>query len=225
MENYVEILAAAPDAKAQRQLLTGIIGRPWLHARLLNSLSRMEYVGVRKILKSRRSESLDYDGLQHILEEAAHALRLKKAALAMADNRVSVATYSDADTLAGDAGEAYLQGVDRAAQEVLSDIGEDRRDDLNYILTSAAVEVRAQAFYPLYESCLRAQDVKVSVSAIVRDESRHLSQMAAFLSERLPEWRSRLEKVLEAEKRLFGAFLSAVSQKMLDDLARQSGAA
>ena len=46
----------------------------------MNTLARMEYVGVRPILKSRRAEHLELDGLQHILDEAVHALRLKKTA-------------------------------------------------------------------------------------------------------------------------------------------------
>ena len=219
----VHTLAAVPDPEGQRQLLTEIIGRPLLHARLLNSLSRMEYVGVRKILKNRCSQSLDYTGLQHIMEEAAHALRLKKAALTLAvGHQACVATYSDSDTLAGDAGEAYLQNLDRTAQDVLSDVREDGRDDLNYLLTSAAVEIRAQAFYPLYESCLRAAGVKISVASIIRDEVRHSSEMATLLDERLPDWRSRLVRVMDRERLLFGEFLAALREALRSSRELQS---
>src|SRR5688500_9357325 len=117
----------------------------------------MEYVGVRKILKSRRSEHLDIEGLQHILDETVHALRLKKAALALAAvGGAAVSTFAAADTLAGEVGEAYMQGVDRAAEAALADLPEQSRTEVNYLLSSAAIEVRAQAFYPMYESCLRA---------------------------------------------------------------------
>ena len=94
-----------------------------LHARFVNTLSRLEYVGVRKILKSRRSEQIDLDGLQHILDEAVHALRLKKAAVALAGGGGdSVVTFADDATLAGDAGEGYLQALDRRAEEALLDL-------------------------------------------------------------------------------------------------------
>jgi hypothetical protein len=210
MQQYVESMNRAPARQRQAELLDRIIGRPAQHARLLNTFSRMEYVGVRKMLKSRRSEHLDLDGLQHMLDETIHALRLKKAALALAGDPELVDTYAAADTLAGDAGEAYLQSVDRAAEAALSDVSEEQRVQVNYLLSSAAIEVRAEAFYPLYEERLRAHGVPVSVAAILRDEDRHLQEMAERLESTLPSWRPRLEAVLDAEARFFAMFLEAV---------------
>jgi hypothetical protein len=186
---------------------------------LLNTLSRLEYVGVRKMLKSRRAERLDLDGLQHVLDETVHALRLKKAALAVAGAPDGVATFSDADTLAGDAAESYLQAVDRAAEAALADVPEPARVEANYLLSSAAIEVRAQAFYPLYERRLREHGIAVSVAAIMRDEDRHLAEMAAGLEREVPDWRARLETVLETERRLFASFVSSLSAALLDAAA------
>ena len=219
MKDYVLALEQASDAQRQRALLDRIIAVPAVHARLLNTLSRMEYVGVRKLLKSRRSEALDLDGLQHMLDETIHAMRLKKAALALAGSgtggdglgSAAVATYAPAHTLGGDAGEDYLQGVDAAAEATLSDLSEAARVEVNYLLTSAAIEVRAQAFYPLYESRLRAAGISVSVAAIMKDEDRHLGEMAHGLSTLLPEWRARLERVLVAERTLFARFVDAIA--------------
>jgi hypothetical protein len=214
MQHYVESMNRLPDRQRQSALLDRIISRPADHARLLNTFSRMEYVGVRKMLKSRRSEQLDLDGLQHMLDETIHALRLKKAALALAPDKHAVDTYGAADTLAGDAGEAYLQAVDHAAQATLSDLTEQERVEVNYLLSSAAIEVRAEAFYPLYEERLRAHGVPVSVAAILRDEDRHLAEMATRLDAALPSWRPRLEAVLDAEARFFATFLQAVAAQV-----------
>src|SRR6185503_6170860 len=93
-----------------------IIARPAVHARFVNTLARLEYIGVRKMLKSRRADSLDLDGLQHILDEAVHTMRLKKAALALAGGGAAVATFAAAHTLAGDAGERYFQALDHHAE-------------------------------------------------------------------------------------------------------------
>ncbi len=210
MRAYVETLDRSPSLSRQRELLDHIIARPPLHARLVNTFARMEYVGVRKILKSRRCESLDLDGIQHMLDETVHALRLKKGALALAADKGQVATFSEQDTLAGDAGEDYLQAVDRAAEQALADLSEDRRVEVNYLLTSAAIEVRAQAFYPLYESRLRAAGAALSVAAIMRDEDRHLQEMATRLQACLPDWRPRLERVLVQEAAAFDRFLAAL---------------
>jgi hypothetical protein len=211
MRSYVEVSARHPNATRIGPLLDRIIPDVALHARFVNTLARMEYVGVRKILKSRRAEHLDIDGLQHILDEAVHALRLKKAATALAGREAArVQTFADGDTLAGDAGEGYLQALDRRAEEALADLPEAARAEANYLLTSAAIEVRAQIFYPIYDQRLRALGAGFSVAAISKDEDRHLAEMAAGLARRLGDWRPRLEPVLAAEEALFGGFLTEI---------------
>jgi len=211
MREYVTACASHDNAARTRRLLDRIVVDARLHARFVNTLSRLEYVGVRKILKSRRSEQIAIDGLQHILDEAVHALRLKKAAVALAGAGVGdVQTFADGATLAGDEGEGYLQALDRRAEEALMDLPPTARAEANYHLTSAAVEVRAQVFYPIYDQCLQANRVGFSVSAISKDEDRHLEEMAAGLERSLPGWRGRLEAVLAAEEALYARFLAAV---------------
>ena len=170
---------------------------------------------MRKILKSRRSERIGLDGLQHILDEAVHALRLKKAAVALAGGGGDgVVTFADDATLAGDAGEGYLQALDRRAEEALLDLDPAERAEANYHLTSAAIEVRAQVFYPMYDQCLKDNRVGFSVAAISKDEDRHLEEMAVGLERSLPEWRRRLEAVLAAEEALYARFLAAVEDAL-----------
>jgi len=210
MRDYVKACAAHENAARTRWLLHKIVADREMHARFVNTLARLEYVGVRKILKSRRSERIGLDGLQHILDEAVHALRLKKAAVALAGSGDGVLTFADGATLAGNAGESYLQALDRRAEETWRDLTLDQRGDANYHLTSAAVEVRAQVFYPIYDECLRLNEVGFSVSAISKDEDRHLEEMAVGLERALPDWRRRLEAVLAAEEALYARFLIAV---------------
>jgi hypothetical protein len=229
MQNYVAACARQANSARIGALLDRIIPDPAAHARFVNTLARLEYVGVRKILKSRRSERLDLDGLQHILDEAVHALRLKKAAALLADKSgTTVQTFAAGDTLAGDAGEAYLQGLDRRAEAVLAARREPSsaetgwRGEANYLLTSAAIEVRAQVFYPLYESRLRAHAAPFSVAMIGKDEDRHLAEMAEGLEARLGAWRSLLEPVLAEEDLLFGRFLDAIDAVLNAAAARPS---
>jgi hypothetical protein len=215
MRRYVEASAGHENVARTERLLERIVPHPKLHARFVNTLARLEYVGVRKILKSRRAERLDLDGIQHILDEAVHTLRLKKAAAALgaaSGAQVDVATFADGATLAGDAGENYLQALDHRAEEALGDLLPGERAEANYLLTSAAVEVRAQVFYPLYERILKTCDAGFSVAAISKDEDRHLSEMAAGLGANLSDWRRRLEPLLAAEESLFARFLGAVEE-------------
>jgi hypothetical protein len=213
MRSYVEAAARHDNVVRTQRLLDRIVPDPRLHARFVNTLARMEYVGVRKILKSRRAERLDLDGIQHILDEAVHAMRLKKAAAALGKaSGASVRTFATGDTLAGDAGETYLQALDHRAEETLADLPADLRAEANYLLTSAAVEVRAQVFYPAYDRTLKACDAGFSVAAITKDEDRHLDEMTAGLEAVLPDWRTRFEPVVAAEEALYARFLGAIEQ-------------
>ena len=212
LKRYVDARAQHPDTRRLEALLDRIIPRPALHARFVNTLARLEYIGVRKMVKSRRAERLDLDGLQHLLDEAVHALRLKKAAAALGALgavRIDVATFCDADTLAGDAGEDYFQALDRRAEAALAGLADDTRAEANYLLTSAAIEVRAQAFYPVYEQRLRAHGAPFSVAAITKDEDRHLQEMAERLQATLGAAPPDLDAVLDEEERLYARFLDA----------------
>ncbi len=215
MQGYIDAVIAHPDTKRLGGVLRAIAGAPALHARFVNTLSRMEYIGVRKMLKSRRAERMDLDGLQHMLDEGVHALRLKKAASALgAAAGVDVSTFAEPHTLAGSAGEAYFQALDHRAEDIVADLPEAARAEANYLLTSAAIEVRAQVFYPLYDRCLSEAHAGFSVAAITKDEDRHLGEMKEGLARVMVNWRARLEAVLSAEHTLFGGFLDAVEMAL-----------
>src|SRR3954454_5441050 len=116
MREYVAACAAHENAARTGRVLERIVASREAHARFVNTLSRLEYVGVRKMLKSRRSEHIDLDGLQHVLDEGVHALRLKKAPVALgAAAGVDVSTFAPEHTLAGDEAERYFQALDRRA--------------------------------------------------------------------------------------------------------------
>ena len=211
MQRYIDACSHSADATRIEQVLDTIITSPALHARFVNTLARMEYVGVRKLLKSRRAERLDLDGLQHMLDENVHALRLKKAATALAAPLgVTVTTFSDDDTLAGDAGEQYLQALDRCAERELSDLAGERRAEVNYLMTTAAVEVRAQVFYPIYDRRLAAHRAGFSVALITKDDDRHLADVSGHLETELGDWRPRFDRLMQAAAQLFHAFLDSV---------------
>jgi len=208
MHRYVEACAAHPSTRRLDSFLADIVAAPAVHARFVNTLSRLEYVGVRKMLKSRRSERIDLDGLQHVLDEGVHALRLKKAATALgAAAGVDVTTFAPAHTLAGDAAEDYFQALDHRAEAAVADLPATVRAETNYLLTSAAIEVRAQVFYPLYDRRLAEGKAGFSVAAITKDEDRHLDEMKAGLEALASDWRARLEPVLVAEIALFSGLL------------------
>lgn len=217
MKRFTEDLQRHEDSGRLGALLEQVVVDASLHARFVNTLSRMEYVGVRKMLKARHAEDLDEEGLQHVIEEASHALRLKRAALKLAPDRALLEDYSEGATLGGSAGEAYMQGVDRGCERELEALGleERRRAELNYLLSSAVIEVRAEVFYPLYEQALRAAEAPFSVAAIQKDEARHLAEMEEALAAALPEhWEGLVRSALACEAGCFRAWLEAVEQSL-----------
>lgn len=192
-------------------MLDRVVADPVLHARFVNTLSRMEYIGVRKMLKARQADLLDEEGLLHIIEEASHALRLKRAALLLGGQDAGdVRTYSDEHTLAGQAGEDYMQGVDRGCEELLAstDLEAASRCEANYLLSTAAIEIRAEAFYPLYEQCLQAAGAPFSVKSILKDELRHLEEMRESLGRLFPDcWRQLVSQAVALESTCFERWL------------------
>ncbi len=111
--------------------LTGDAGR---HARFLNTLSLLEYIGVRKILKSQPAEGLSAEMLEHILEEARHAYVLKRLALRVGGE--SVATYAAPALLCGEEARRYIQTLDRSAE---IDLKESRDSASGAAATGGAV--------------------------------------------------------------------------------------
>jgi hypothetical protein len=205
MQAFIDACQSGPLRARLERTLRAIVSSPALHARFLNSLSRLEYVGVRKMLKARRAQDLDVNGLQHILEETVHATRLKKFARSVAPPGVCVDTFRAEHTLSGDEAENYFQVVDRAGEEALGQAD----SEASYALTSAAIEIRARAFYPAYQEVLQAAGSRISVSSILSDEEAHLSEMQDRLRADLPDWQQQLERVMQVEARAFEALLDS----------------
>jgi hypothetical protein len=210
MQAFVDSCRQQASFERQGCLVSAIVKSPDTHARFLNTLARLEYVGVRKMLKARHSQDLDLEGLQHVLEEVVHSIRLKKFAHAVAPVGVCVASFSREHTLAGDAAEAYFQRVDRASAETLV----HPNAESNYLLTSAAIEVRARVFYPAYQAALQAADLQVSVASIMNDEEQHLAQMQTGLQAAVPNWQNLLERVMRVEEQAFLALLDAFASAL-----------
>ncbi|MFT7517464.1 MAG: hypothetical protein ACI84O_001256 [Myxococcota bacterium] len=219
MQDYLQQAAAQDCMQQLHAVLPQIISSPLLHARMVNTLSRMEYVGTRKILKARHSARVDNDGLMHIIEEASHALRLKRAAIKLnGGSEDGIATYSEAHTLAGDAAENYLQQVDRACEKIIADSGLafDDQSEANYLLSSVAIEVRADCFYPVYEQCLVDAGAPFSVASILKDEVKHLKEMgdkAAILFGK--NWREVFDQAFAAESKFFIDWASNIESAAL----------
>ncbi len=134
---------------------------PEIHARFLNTVSLLEYIGARKILKSQTASSINLDLLTHASEELRHAWMFKKMALALDPALIS---YQEHHLWRGDAATSYFQSLDRAVASLVTDTR------LNYLLTTLLIEERAQGLYSLLPAILDAPHMRT----ILREEDRHL---------------------------------------------------
>ncbi len=186
--------------------LKRIVAQPTVHARFINTLSRLEYVGARKLMKSQDSSELDRETLQHLVEETRHAWMLKKLACRL-DASVSDG-YGRDHTLAGDEGERYFQSLDAEVSKTvtLSDASALSLGKLHYLYTSWLVELRAVCFYSAYEPMLKAADVPNVLSGILGDETHHLTAMQRSIEAADPLFENHIKHLIDAEAELFQSF-------------------
>lgn len=164
------------------ELLRKIVARPRLNARFANTLSLLEYVGTRKILKSQRQDAITVELLAHIAEEIRHAQLLKRLALRLSDGEL--ATYDEPHLLQGREASRYFQTVDHAAARVGLQRGlpHDPEDAWRtYLYTTLLIEERASRAYPPYERLLDPLGHGAVIRAILADERHHLADVLGHL--------------------------------------------
>lgn len=150
-----------------------LLERPLDHGRLVNTLSMLEYIGARKILKSQDAETVSMRTLAHAAEEIRHARILKGLALQLSDGRLK--HYSEDQLLCGSEARTYFQSIDHACAEVLN----AKNARKNYALTTLLIEERAMRIYPEYETILRSHGIPNALKAIIKDEDKHLFEVRA----------------------------------------------
>lgn len=173
--------------------LNTLVHNPQWHARWLNTLSFLEYIGARKIIKSQEAPHLDLMILEHISEETRHAYFFKGLS-----NKVwpgACPNYREEELLAGKASEKYFQSLDRMVTEELG----MPTTRLNYLYVTWLVEERAVSVYGLYSQIMRREDRDFKLQAILSDENRHL-QETRFLIQKLDSKQASARQKLFAEK-------------------------
>jgi hypothetical protein len=204
----------AEDGTDILPLLEALSRDPARHARFLNTLSLLEYIGVRKILKSQPAAGLTAEMLEHILEEARHAAILKRLALRVGGP--AMADYAAPALLCGEEARRYIQTLDRGAELDLKETGfpAAAAPPVNYLYTTLLIEERAGRVYPVYEPVLAAIGLGGVVAGIVREEEGHLSAVSRRLVREDPGHPTRLERLRRTERRAFAALWRALQREV-----------
>lgn len=197
-----------------KKTLAQIVDNPEIHGKFLNTLSMLEYIGARKIMKSQDETNITPTVLGHIVEEIRHAQIVKKLAIKVGGS--SLKTYEESSLLCGQEGRDYIQSIDKKAEEVLG----QKNSWANYLLTTLIIEERAQEIYPLYDELLKPLGLSGPLKAIFREEEEHLEQVTHLLKTQTKCTEEMFEEVRSVEKHYFENFFAEI-QKQLREMAKQ----
>lgn len=185
-----------------------------LRARFLNTLSYMEHIGATKIARSQSGPAADFMTLKHAAEEARHAFYLKK--LSRKVDVTACPDYSHPHLLAALCSRQYLYRLDVAVARMVKDAGLSGADlrRLAYLLVTFAIEVRADALYPVLETYLERYPERISVASIIAEEEGHLAEMEAALADYAVELQLLKEQALAYEAGLFEEWLEKLESEL-----------
>lgn len=193
------------------QLMNRIISNTDTHARWLNTLSYLEYIGFRKIIKSQPASLMTQATLLHANEEGRHALLLKNVSLKVGGEKFD--SYQSQTLLCGTEAEDYFQSVDAGAEKLLSETATDLKlTRLTYFAVTWLVEVRALEVYGAYTNALNGAGIASPLASLLKEEERHLQEVneeiAGLLSEDLRE------RLTVMESLCYSKYMNALTQEL-----------
>lgn len=197
------------------QLLAGIVADNEQHARFLNTLSLMENTGARKISASEHKTNVTLIILKHAAEEHRHAYYLKKQIGKLGEGLCP--TYQSGYLLAPAQSRYYLNMLDvEVCKYLKAELGLAGNDlkFAAYLLVTYAIEVRADALYPVYQQALDEAGSRVNVKSIILEEEGHLEEMIHQLQNFSPDWQKHADKAVEFETALFNQWLAALDKEI-----------
>jgi hypothetical protein len=165
-------------------ILEHIVKTPELHKRWLCTLSYLELCGARKIAayipshfhKGECSQEEECETLQHAAEEFRHAYFFHKQM-----DRVEGADSSQAQRFLGRYTARYLQLLDLRVSRLLKNHEYESIRKGSYLLTTYAIEKRAQRIYTLYQKLLKTHNIPISLKSILAEENGHLLQIESHI--------------------------------------------
>ena len=199
--------------------LEKIIQDSELHGRWLATLSFLELSGALKIasylsknLASEKDRTTESELLQHAAEEFRHASFFHK----QIDKLKPLP--SQTFKLCGREGSRYLHLLDLRIARCLRNAKYTSLSKGCYLLTTYAIEKRAEDVYGAYENLLRQNAAPISVRSILLEENGHLRQIERDI-EKDPVLSALKDAARTFEQEIFSKFLKEISLTPDGDLA------
>ena len=180
-----------------------------LHSRWLNTLSYLEYIGARKMLKALPAHILDETFLEHINEETRHSLFFKK--LAQKQNSKKKIGFTEQEAIAPQSASDYFQKIDHYLGKFSFS-----NPILNYLYTTYIVEQRALVVYSLYDEILKRKSFSFSIQSVLNEEKNHLAFVFKEIQKWDPLWENHLEEARHFEHKKYFSLLIAFERDLFD---------
>ena len=197
--------------------LSTILKDNTLHAKWLNTLSFMENAGAKKISASEDKEKVSLIILKHAAEEHRHAYYLKKQIAKIGEDLCE--NYQDQYLIAPKASKYYLNNLDVQVCKYLKKSLGLESNDLKfaaYLLVTYAIELRADALYPIYQDALSVLESKVTVKSIILEEEGHLEEMIHQLKAFSPDWEKHANIAVDLENNLYGGWMLGMEEELAE---------
>lgn len=191
-------------------LLGIIVSDSQLHARFINTFSYLEYLGFRKIVKSQHSEEIDSVVLTHAIEEARHALKLKRYAIKLGGTNFQ--RYAEDAMLCRKEAEIYFKFLDESVCKSLQSFTKKEISRLTYLYVTLLVEIRALGIYTEYNKL--AGSASSPFVGILAEEKNHLSVVEAELKSLDRDMAIRLQEFQPIEGKLYELFVRALRSEI-----------
>ena len=208
-ETYPPNLGRRDATTLLDQWLEGVVTHPLTHGKWLNTISYMEHIGATLIAETQKGVYITQMVLKHAAEEARHGYYLKKLSDRVAKD--AYPTYESQYLYAPHQSRRYLYRLNVAASRLAKEEGfsDKKLHELVYLLVTYAIEVRADALYPVYQKHLSRLPYKISVQTIINEEVGHLEEMRHAL-QGFEKTETYLAYILKEEEILFAEWVEAL---------------
>jgi len=187
-----------------KQFLEEVTSSDAKHYQWLRSLSYLEFIGYRKMVKSLGYQGVRKGVYHHLSDEINHSFMLQELAeKGFCSDREGKSFDSELMGIA----EAYFQDLDSGVKDWISKVKGEQNPYLCYMLVSYIIEKRAMKVYPQYYSFLKEAPLKYVLQKIIKDEKEHLSYLEDQLELREELSSFANSNLWDFEETLFSRFL------------------
>jgi hypothetical protein len=179
------------------------------HYLWLRSLSYLEYIGYRKMVRAVPYTEVNLGVFHHLNDEIQHSFILKE--LAEKSFGRPLLRKSSLEELVQIA-EDYFQAFDSRIHDWVIEKKGAEDPFLCYLLVSYVIEKLAMKVYPQYFARLTTSPLKLVIQKIIKEESEHLAYLERMMRRMFHDFSSTTPILFEFEEAFFEAYLRRMNQ-------------